>query len=209
MKIKWSFALILIALLLAAGCSGAGEQKDGQMEDFILEQNEKMQALEQKIDELSRQNEELLELLAEKTLYDDLLVLTAYEQLIFGQFKEAHDDSILEGLGPVSVCKMYLYAGLLRDYGTEYELYTREEGYVLTPKEEYLSIRDRRKDFSIFQQVYDLKIEFDSTADPKDVQISWKSCNGYVDDKQGAFTYTFCLRKENGSVWKVCFLPMQ
>jgi hypothetical protein len=56
--------------------------------------------------------------------HKDLTDLTTYENLKFEEFKLNYDDKILIGLKPISICKMYLFASLTKDYETQYELYT-------------------------------------------------------------------------------------
>jgi len=66
---------------------------------------------------------------------------------------------------------------------------------------------DRISDFAIFEDIYNLNIDFNGDNQEFAV-ITWNSKNGYTDDKSEAFTYGFTLQKDK-NIWKVNFMPMQ
>ena len=164
------------------------------------------------LEENKKINVELLALkeVANLNSYHEALTdLTTFESLKFEQFRLNYDDEVLLGLEPISICKMYLYASLLGDYETVYELYTTNEEYAMATKEEYLNIRNehRMSDFTVFEDIYDLNFEVNKYNEEHAV-ITWHSKNGYFDENIGAYIYSFSFIKD-GDIWKVSFVPMQ
>lgn len=168
-----------------------------------------LEALKAQYDELKGEISRLDELINLNQTHGDLTQLTLYEQEKYEEFKSSYIDDVLVGLKPISICKMYLHASLVKDYETEYELYTTNEAYVLWSKEEDNKIPNehRLQEFDVYKDIYDVGIIF-SESNSEQATITWKSKNGYVDEKLGAITYGFSLVKD-GDVWKVNFLPMQ
>ncbi len=116
--------------------------------------------------------------------YEDLTDLSTYESLKFDEFKLNYDDKVLLGLKPISICKMFLHASLIKDYDTEYELYTTNgEGFFIS-KEEYMNIpiNERMSDFTVVEDVHNLKVEINK-YDKEYATIIWNSKNGYSDEK--------------------------
>jgi hypothetical protein len=70
-----------------------------------------------------------------------------------------------------------------------------------------IAYEHRRSDYGVFEDVFNVKIDL-STRDEDNALIVWNSRNGYVDELQGGWTYTFRLVKDD-DVWKVGFLPLQ
>lgn len=142
---------------------------------------------------------------------ENLLDLNDSETEKLNEFKANYDDQALLGVEPISICKMYLYSSYIGDYETEYELYTTEEDYVMSSKEEYDNIpeehRKQGEDFKIFQDIYNLNVEYRNDDYGERAIITWSSNNGYYDD-QGAWEYFFNLTKDD-DIWKVSFVPMQ
>lgn len=147
--------------------------------------------------------------LASSDYHENLLDLNIDEEVIYEKFKSSYDESILSEEDPITICKMYLFASLVEDYETSYALYTTNKKYVLCSKEEYKAMtKDNNiKDFEIFKDIYDLEIDI-NISDEERATISWFSKNGYVDEEQGTFKYSFSLIKDEKS-WKVSFMPMQ
>ena len=95
-----------------------------------------LEALKAQNDELKGEISRLDELVNLNESHGDFTQLTLYEQEKYEEFKSSYNDDILAGLKPISICKMYLHASVVKDYETEYELYTTNEAYVLWSKEE-------------------------------------------------------------------------
>ncbi len=169
----------------------------------------KIEVLETQVQEFETKISTLKELSTLNNYHEDLTDLNTYENLKFEEFRLNYDDKVLLGLEPISICKMYLYASLIKDYDTVYELYTtNEEGFFWTKEEDMnIPIIERMSDFTVVEDVYNLKFEINKSDDENAV-ITWNSKNGYFDENIGAHIYGFSFVKD-GDVWKVSFLPMQ
>lgn len=209
-------SVFLVISLYFVGCSGNSQTELEEMKKEVVRLQENTISLNKDIEALKAENYELKseisKLEALVNLNDskgDLTDLTLYEEAKYEEFKVSYDDESLMGLGPLSVCKLYLYASSAEDYETTYELYTTDGKYVQWSKEEDMNFpkSDRMKDFRVFKDVYDLNIEY-SESDEGHAAVTWKSRNGDSDEKLGAYTYGFSLVKD-GETWKVNFLPVQ
>lgn len=136
-----------------------------------------------------------------------LLELNDEEMEIYNEFKENYDESVLQGVEPLSVCKMYFYASTDKDYETQYELYIKDEEYVQWSKEEHLSFSesDRMKEFDQFEKVEDLKVDI---TDSKHANVNWIYGDDFTVDGN-PIRMGFNLVKNKEGVWKVHFMPMQ
>lgn len=149
----------------------------------------------------------------------NLLKLTESEKKIYDKFSKNYNDTVLKGLGPLTICKLYLYAEELRDYETEYELYIQDEKYLGWSKEEHLKEHENEKDegkiegtkdeyLGIFRNAVNVQVSY--LKDNKKAVITFK--NNFVTSKDiedEDFVFTFSLAKNKNGIWKVCFLPMQ
>jgi|LGOV01.1.fsa_nt_gb hypothetical protein len=220
-------AIILILLLTFIGCN---DIQQSELDDLKQENNDlktelllqknllednnkilyaKIEILEIQAKEFESKILTIKELTTLNNYHEDLTDLSTYESLKFEEFRLNYDDKVLIGLEPISICKMYLYASLIKDYETVYELYTTNEGGFFWSKEEGMNIpiKDRMSDFSIVEDVYNLKVIVNE--DNKEyATIIWYSENGYNDENIGAYNNGFNLQKD-GDVWKVSFVPMQ
>jgi cell division protein FtsB len=208
--------VFLVVSLGFAGCSGNSQTELGEMKLEVVRLQENSETLRKDIENLEAENSELKseiskleELINLNDSKGDLTDLTLYEEAKYEEFKASYDEGRLVGLGPLSVCKLYLYAASAKDYETTYELYTKNENYVQWSKEEDRNFpeSDRIKDFEVYKDVYDLNIQY-SGSDEEHAAITWKSRNGDSDEKLGAYTYGFSLVRD-GDIWKVNFLPIQ
>lgn len=73
--------------------------------------------------------------------------LTADEQSIYEAFKEHHDLSLLEGVEPLTIVKMYLQAEMELDFETYYALFTNREGPVQARIEQYKKGTQKIKEY--------------------------------------------------------------
>ncbi len=216
---------ILILSLVFVGCNNTQQTELNKLKkeisnlktEILLQKNlldenkylyDKIEVLETQTKELKDKISILKELTALNNYNTDLTDLSTYENLKFEEFKLSYDDQVLVGLEPISICKMYLYAALIGDYETEYELYITNEGGFFWSKEEDLKIpiEDHMSDFTIFEDIYNLKVEINNNE--KHSVILWNSKNGYIDENIYTYIYGFNLQKD-GDVWKVSFVPMQ
>lgn len=224
---------LVVLLMLAMLLMGCSNENNNELEATISHLEAEVDALKTQLDEIKNTEEMLKELQEEneklndqiETLsmelnhliidvedgrdYEDLMVLTEEEKQAYDDFKKDYDTKYLIGLEPKSVMKLQLHAIMIEDYDTEYELYTKNEEYVLWSKEEHHEFPSdqRMSEFEKFKDVYNLKVHFGS-SNVEDATITWKSKNGYVEEEHGAFMYGFTLVKD-GDVWKVAFLAMQ
>jgi len=58
------------------------------------------------------------------------------ELTIYEQFKQNDDDSILQGVDPITIAKFYVWSEYEADYDVSYRLYTQREGHVAWTQEE-------------------------------------------------------------------------
>lgn len=126
------------------------------------------------------------------------------ELVIYESFKKEYNDEMLRALEPFTIMKFYLYSGYMKDYETEFELYAEcEEGEMTWTKEEYMNIPDEdlRSDFGLFEETYNVEVAIEDN----EAIVKWNS--DY--DNETEFRYGFRLMKNDGDIWKVCFLPMQ
>lgn len=216
MKRVLVLCIFLVMSLGAFGCSGDAQseieelkQQVGKLQENTLTLDKDIKALEEENSELKREISGLETLVNLNDSNGDLTDLTLSEEARYEEFRASYDDGSLNGLGPLSVCKLYLHASLAEDYETTYELYTKNEKYVQWSKEEDRNFpkSDRMKDFGVYRDVYDLNIGYTESGE-KHAIITWKSRNGYSDEKLGAYTYGFSLVKD-GEIWKVNFMPIQ
>lgn len=174
----------------------------------LSESSNTIQLLEKRLEKVRIEIKDLKENTDVYETYQNLTDLSSYESFKFEQFRQDYDIEVLAELKPVSILRMYLYAKLIEDYETQFELFTTNEEYVLMTKEEFLanSQSGTPSEMDIFEDVYELKISL-SESNEEHAYISWKSKNGYIDERAGAFIYGFALQKDD-NIWKVSFNPM-
>ena len=116
--------------------------------------------LTSQIKELESEISMLKEITTLNRYHEDLTDLTFFESFKFEEFRNNYDNEVLNGLTPISICKMYLHASLIKDYESQYEFYTtNENGWFWTKEEdEMIPSSDRISDFSIFEDIYNLNM---------------------------------------------------
>lgn len=189
--LKTEIAELKTEILMQNTKSNEGNKNNTNIEDFVAE--------------FEKMNDELLTLkesIVLNTYHEDLTDLNTYESIKFEEFRLSYDDEFLIDLDPISICKMYLYASLIKDYETQYELYTTNEGGFFWSKEEDLNIPNKRRmsDYTMFEDVYNLNVELKGENEDL-ATITWFS-------KNRVYINGFSLQK-HGDVWKVSFVPMQ
>lgn len=141
---------------------------------------------------------------------ENLMELSETEEEIYNKFAQDYDESHLKGVKPLSICKLYLHAGQVQDYETEYELFIQDENYLGWSKEEHMEIpkEHRQKDWDMFEKTEDIQVSY--SEDNQQAFISWIVSDDSNKDADGEpFRYSFSLAKNKEGIWKVCFLPMQ
>lgn len=207
--IKKIFVLVLVLSTLVVGCGKEVNNIETTSND-IKKLETRISELETLVEKLTVRNEDLtkeLNSLKNKTDEEEIIVnlldLNNEELQIYNKFKQHYNEEVLRDVEPLSICKMYFYAGYNKDYETEYELYIKGEEWLGWSKEEHMSIPDneRIKDFIEFKNVEDLKAEVKEDS----AVITWK----YDGDNEDEFRYGFNLVKNKDGIWKVSFMPMQ
>lgn len=138
---------------------------------------------------------------------ESFMALTDNELNAYNSFKENYNDMALTGLSPLSIMKLYLHAEKIKDYDTQYELYTRDENQVMWTKEEHLDIpeSDRVKDFGIFETATRRTV----TINDGEAIVSWYSTHDSDAYDEDAWQYGFRLTMDDNGIWRVGFIPMQ
>lgn len=209
-KTRILIVIVIVALLfMSIGCVKEWESEISELQSSIDRLESNNEQLVTRVQGLESEIHKLNEFVTLNAYHEDLTELSNYERVRFEEFRENYDDEALKRMSPISICKMYLYAGLIGDYETQYEFYASKEREEFWMKEEHLEIRDkdRHSAYDIFEDVYSLRINV-KTEDKGSAKIKWNSRNGYVDEFQGPWTYTFRMVQED-DVWKVGFLPLQ
>ena len=134
-----------------------------------------------------------------------LFELTELEEQVYNNFKINFDLKELVNLEPISIAKLYVYAGYYQDYGLEYALYTDREGHIQWSDEEDKNIPISHRGNQ------DQIIETFNNID-KGTFIQTSEYEGYIeftptdnDDIKSGFSM---IKNDNG-IWQVAFMPIQ
>ncbi|MFT4413005.1 hypothetical protein ACLM5H_04000 [Fredinandcohnia humi] len=115
---------------------------------------------------------------------------------IYEEYKQKQYDTLLFGLRPFDVMRIYMHASDRGDTDTTYALYYEAEDAPLPLKDKY--IKDRRKNTNFSQLNKTLTyVEENKFEDSAVIYL-------YTEEEPRHFT----LAKQNG-VWKVSYMPMQ
>jgi hypothetical protein len=138
---------------------------------------------------------------------ESFMNLTDNELNAYNSFKENFNDMALTGLSPLSIMKLYLYAEKIKDYETQYELYTSDENQVMWTKEDHLKIpeNDRIKDFGIFEKATRRTV----TINEGEAIVSWYNTHDSGAYNEDPWQYGFRLTMDDNGIWRVGFMPMQ
>jgi hypothetical protein len=131
--------------------------------------------------------------------------LTHNEVKAYESFQSDLNLKHLEGLGPISIAKLYVKAGFDKKYNVQYALYTDRSEYVLWSKEEDEKIPE--SDRGTNEQNHLL---FKNLDKGRFVQTS--DYQGYIEydssDSSEAKSGFKMIKNESG-VWHVAFMPIQ
>lgn len=140
-----------------------------------------------------------------ETADDGVFELTPEEMAAYENFSADFDTAHLKDLDPVSVAKLYVWAGYNQNYEVEYELLTDRDEYVMWSKKEHLAIPDEHRakpeDSIIFFRNIDAG-EFHTADDPFG-GVSFR----HADGPEGKARVNM-IQNEDG-VWQVGFMPLQ
>ena len=134
-----------------------------------------------------------------------LFELTELEEQVYNNFKIDFDPKELVNLEPISIAKLYIYAGYSQDYGLQYALYTDREGHIQWSDEEdkNIPIAHRGNQEQIIEMYKNIE---------KGTFIQTSEYEGYIE-----FTPTgddevisgFSMIKNDNGIWQVAFMPIQ
>lgn len=140
-----------------------------------------------------------------ETADDGVFELTPQEMAAYEKFSADFDTAHLKNLGPISVAKLYVWAGYNQNYEVEYELFTDREEYIMWSKEEHLAIPDEHRakpeDSIIFFRNIDAG-EFHTGDDPFG-GVSFR----HADGPEGKASMNM-IQNVDG-IWQVGFIPLQ
>lgn len=131
--------------------------------------------------------------------------LTLNEEKAYESFQRDLDLTHIEGLGPISIAKLYVKAGFDKKYNIQYALYTDRPEYIIWSKEEDEKIPEsdrgtNEQNHKLFKNID--KGRFVQTSD-YDGYIEY-----YPNDNSKVKSGFNMIKNENG-VWQVAFMPIQ
>ncbi|RAZ81272.1 hypothetical protein [Planococcus halotolerans] len=141
------------------------------------------------------------------TAADGVFELTPEELAAYENFSADFDTAHLKDLDPISVAKLYVWAGYNQNYEVEYELLTDREESIMWSKEEHL---DMSQDFkSTPQEVLAL---FNNIENGEFIQPN--ESEGYIryyptEDKGPEAKKGFGMLQNEDGAWQVRFMPLQ
>ncbi|MFC3212366.1 hypothetical protein [Planomicrobium okeanokoites] len=142
-----------------------------------------------------------------ETADDGVFELTPEEMAAYENFSADFDTAHLKDLDPVSVAKLYVWAGYNQNYEVEYELLTDREESIMWSKEEHLAIPAEDKSspdevFKVFNNIEDGEF------------IQREEHRGYIryyptEARDPEATRGFQMRQNEDGVWQVGFMALQ
>ena len=118
-------------------------------------------------------------------------------------FKENYDSSVLIGLEPVTIARLYMYTWLLGDRETQYHLLTTRPEHKQWSIEEHLSPYFHGIPTDP-EYIIDLAQKFNAGQ-----FIETSPGEGYIQHGEGTEMIGFSLIQGENGVWQVAFMPMQ
>lgn len=186
--------LLMIAIIGLTACNG---EKIEEKEEVNIPK------LTIKEDKTSIENKSTIEnVVANKT---SIFELTEKEDEAYKNFQQDLNLKHLSELGPISVAKLYIQAGLDKKYNVQYGLYTDREMYIQWTKEEDEKIPESYRP-STEQMITSFK-----NID-KGTFIETSDFEGYIEydsDNELNPPSLFQMKKNEDGIWQVPFLPIQ
>ena len=134
-----------------------------------------------------------------------LFELTELEKQVYNNFKINFDPKELVNLEPISIAKLYIYAGYSQDYGLQYALYTDREGHIQWSDEEDKSIPIAHRGNQ--EQIIEMYKNIE-----KGTFIKTSEYEGYIEftptDNDDVISGFSMIKNDNG-IWQVAFMPIQ
>lgn len=134
-----------------------------------------------------------------------LFELTELEEQVNNNFKINFDPKELVNLEPISIAKLYVYAGYYQDYGLQYALYTDREGHIQWSDEEDKNIPISHRDNQ--EQIIESYKNID-----KGTFIQTSEYEGYIEFSptgDDEVISGFSMIKNDNGIWQVGFMPLQ
>ena len=133
----------------------------------------------------------------------DELQLTSEEQNAYAAMKQSHDSAALAKLEPKSVARLYLVAGMEKDYELEYAFYTEREDSKVWGLEEHLTFPESDR-----MTVENAKILFARLSEGRFIET--EKGRGYIEfEGEDGFIGGFQMIRNDDGIWQVAFMPMQ
>jgi len=122
---------------------------------------------------------------------------------VYKAFKENYDSSVLIGLEPVTIARLYMYTWLLGDRETQYHLLTTRPEFMQWSLEEHLS-----PDYQGAPTDPEYIIELAKKLNEGQF-IETGPGQGYIQHGEGIDMIGFNLIQGENGAWQVAFMPMQ
>jgi hypothetical protein len=136
---------------------------------------------------------------------EELFELSSVEEQAYSNFQNDLDLGHLSGLEPISVAKLYIYAGYYKDTEVQYALYTDRKDRIQWSKEEDENFPD--SDRATEEQTLTLFKDFEKGAFVKTGEYE-----GYIEFEAGEDSEAksgFKMIQNEGGIWQVAFMPIQ
>lgn len=136
---------------------------------------------------------------------EELFELSSLEEQAYSNFQKDLDLGHLSGLEPISVAKLYIYAGYNRDTEVEYALYTDRENHIGWTKEEDENIPDSQRYTE--EQILNQFKNFE-----KGTFVKTSDYEGHIEfgsSKDSEVKSSFQMIQNEDGIWQVAFMPIQ
>lgn len=150
-------------------------------------------------------NEEETQPSSSADVNEKLFELSSVEEQAYKNFQKDLDLKHLSGLEPISIAKLYIYAGYNQDSKIQYALYTDRKDRIQWSKEEDENFPD--SDRATEKQVL---IQFKNFE--KGTFIKTSDYEGYIEFEAGEGSEVksgFQMIQNEDGIWQVSFMPIQ
>jgi len=149
--------------------------------------------------------EEKISMDTEDNVNEKLFELSSLEEQAYINFLKDLDLKRLSGLEPISIAKLYIYAGYNQDFKIQYALYTDRKDRIQWSKEEDENFPD--SDRATEKQVL---IQFKNFE--KGTFVKTSDYEGYIEFEAGEGSEVksiFQMIQNEDGIWQVAFMPIQ
>ena len=138
--------------------------------------------------------------------------LTEDEQSLYKAFKEQYDLSLLKGVEPLTIVKMYLQAEMERDFETYYALFTNREGPVQAIIEQYKQTQ-KIMEYYFTEDIHKLLNAYTFNG-LKEGEFVQRSENGgeinFIPTNSNSLEFSVGMLKNEQGIWQPAFtIPIQ